>query len=271
MNTIDKLFVKKSFNRHASTYDRNAGLQKSFGEELLTYLNGNSKTAVTILDIGMGTGNTTASLIQRFPEARIHGCDLAFRMISQARTKEFLNPQKDLFIAADGEYLPYRDNYFDLVISSFTYQWCESLDLAFTEALRVLKPGGRFLCSAFGDKTFGELKAAYARACHETSYTRGAALHLSFTEQNCAETLHSAGFSNIFTCSRLVTEFYSTVHELVRSIKYMGAQNASWKRSRTLGMRRLWDRMVDIYEHDCSPYGKIAATFEVIIGGGQKA
>ena len=141
MSTIDKTFVKKSFNRHAVTYDRNAVLQNRFGDLMLTLLNGNLKTAPSILDIGMGTGTMIVRLMQRFPDACIHGCDIASRMIAGARACASLNPHRDRFIAADGEYLPYRDNYFDLVISGFTYQWLESPDMAFREALRVLKPG----------------------------------------------------------------------------------------------------------------------------------
>jgi malonyl-CoA O-methyltransferase len=271
MSTIDKTSVKKSFNRHAAIYDRNAALQKRFGKFMLTFLNGNVKKAASILDIGMGTGAITELLMQRFPGARIHGCDLAMGMIARARAREYLNPHRDLFITADGECLPYRDNHFDLVISGFTYQWLESPDMAFKEALRVLKPGGLFLYSAFGDNTFTELKAAYTQACREINYTRGEALQLRFTEKNCSSTMQSAGLIGTFMHAFRVQEQYASVRELVRSIKHMGAQNASQDRNRSLGMKKLWNRMVAIYEHDFSSNNTITATYEIIIGGGQKS
>ncbi|MCX5902127.1 MAG: methyltransferase domain-containing protein, partial [Proteobacteria bacterium] len=141
MSAIDKTFVKKSFNRHAATYDAYAVLQGRLGDRLLQSLNGSLPAAPCMLDIGMGTGNTTMSLLQRFPAARIHGCDLALNMIARARAQEALQPWKQYFIAADTEFLPYRESCFDLVISNFTLQWLEQWDRAAHEIFRVLKPG----------------------------------------------------------------------------------------------------------------------------------
>ena len=270
MSTIDKTFVKKSFNRHALTYDHNAGLQASLGNLLLEFLNGATHRESKILDIGMGTGSMTATLMKRFPDVRIHGCDSAVNMVACARSKDALTSRKELFITADSEFLPYRSGRFDLVISSLMYQWLERCDRAFGEVLRVLKPGGRFLCSAFGEKTFEELRTSYARACRESAYTHGEALQLHFTEDQFLAMLTSAGFIKPFMCTRLITEHYRTVGDLVRSIKGMGAQNASDRRNRGLGIRKVWRRMVELYEKDFGLPGRIPATFEVIMGGGRK-
>jgi len=270
MSAIDKTFVKKSFNRHAATYDDYAALQAILGDRLLQFVNGSLPAAPRILDIGMGTGNTTIRLLQKFPGACIHGCDIALNMVARARSRELLQSRKQCFIAADTEFLPYRSACFDLVISNFTLQWLEQWDRAVHEIFRVLKPGGTFLCSAFGEQTFNELKACFARACRETGYIHGEALKLNGSEERCSSALHAAGFIKSFTAINLMTQHYETVEGLIRCIKGMGAQNASRKRNRGLGIRRIWKRMIAVYESEFRQQDGIAATYHVVMGGGRK-
>jgi len=271
MSNIDKTFVKKSFNRHARTYDQNAGLQGALGNTLLQFLNGSVCAAPRILDIGMGTGTMTASLAEKYPAAQIHGCDIAINMLAHARRKDSLCLRQDLFIAADTEFLPYRENSFDLVLSGCTFQWLDDEERAFCEVFRVLKPGGMFLCSIFGEKTFEELKRSYDQACRETSYSKGEALYLHWSEHTVSALFESAGFIRRFACTDLIRERYRSVEELMRGIKGMGAQNASIRRNRGLGMRAVWDRMIAVYEREFRlPEGGIPATYQVIMAGGQK-
>jgi malonyl-CoA O-methyltransferase len=270
VNTIDKLFVKKTFNRHAPTYDEYAGLQAALGERLLRHVNGSLPAFPRILDIGMGTGGTTLRLLERFPAASIHGCDLALNMVACSRAKEALQSRRQLFITADAEFLPYRDTCFDLVISSFTLQWLEQWGRALQEIYRVLKPGGSFLCSLFGGETFNELRASFIRACAEAGYIPGEPLRLLGSEEHCADALQSAGFLETFTAMDLLTQHYRTVEDLIRCIKGMGAQNASRGRSRGLGVRRIWNRMIALYEADFRQRDGIPATYHVIMGGGKK-
>ena len=60
----------------------------------------------------------------------------------------------------------------------------------------------------------------------------------------------------------------TSVADLVRAIKGMGARNASPRRNRTPGVRRIWQRMVAIYEERYGSQGRIPATYEVIKGRG---
>jgi len=271
MSAIDKTFVKKSFNRHAQTYDQHASLQGALGNTLLQFLNGSVCAAARILDIGMGTGIMTTRLAEKYPAAHIHGCDIATSMLAHARRKDVLCLRKDFFIAADTEFLPYREDSFDLAFSGCTFQWLDEKERAFREVFRVLKPGGRFLCSLFGEKTFAELKSSYDQACRETNYSRGEALALPWSEESVFSLFESAGFIRCFASTNLVREHYRSVKELMRSIKGMGAQNASLRRNKGLGMRALWERMIAVYEHEFGlPDGRVPATYEVIMAGGLK-
>ncbi len=271
MTTIDKAFVKRSFNSSAFTYDEHAGLQKRMVEELLSLAKPESCCVARVLDIGTGTGNLTARLPERFPSAHVHGCDIAEKMIFCAKAKLSPMGQGHFFTAADAEFLPYKGKLFDLVVSSFTFQWLEPWNKALAEAQRVLRPGGMFVFSVFGSKTFTELRQSYTKACMDTGYTGGQALELSLTEEKIKNLLLSCGFKKPLSRTCEVVEDYPCVNELIRSIKGMGARNASDRRNKTPGVRKVWKKMVELYEKDFSVRDKIPATFEIIMGRGVKA
>ena len=196
----------------------------------------------------------------------MHGCDIAANMVLCAREKLSCPGQNQSFIAADAEFLPYEENSFDLVASSFTYQWLEEWDRALEEVKRVLKPGGFFVFSVFGKETFIELRQSYRKACVDTAYKQGEALELFLTEKKVKQVITSCGFIEPSTRSYRIVKTYKTVNDLVRSLKGMGARNASGRRNKTPGVRKVWKRMVEIYEGDFGVPGKIPATHEIIMG-----
>lgn len=266
--TIDKPFIKKSFNASACTYDHYAGLQEAMGARLLELAGLPSETSGRMLDIGMGTGNLTARLMAAYPSAQVHGCDIAFNMIAQARSKLAQAPL--LFPVADAEQLPYANSAFDLVASNFAYQWFEQWRDAMTEVMRVLRPGGLFIFSAFGTNTFSELRQAFTRASRETGYGLGEALALPITEERMRCDMADAGFSQVSGITYSVRAVYASVNELVRAIKGMGARNASTQRNRSTGVRRVWRRMIELYEQESGTPEGVPATFEIIMARGQK-
>ncbi len=269
MTIIDKPFVKKSFNASACTYDHYAGLQESMGARLLELADLPAETAARMLDIGMGTGNLTAQLMAAYPSAQVHGCDIAFNMIAHARGK--LSQAPLLFPVADAEQLPYANSVFDLVASNFAYQWFEQWRDALDEVMRVLRPGGLFIFSAFGTNTFCELRQAFTRASRETGYGLGEALALPITEKRMRCDMADAGFTHVSGITYSVTAVYASVNELVRAIKGMGARNASTHRNRSTGVRRVWRRMIELYEQEFGAPEGVPATFEIIMARGQKA
>ncbi len=270
ISRIEKSFVKKSFNLSARTYDDYSEIQKNMTIRLMQLLPSRTDTPITVLDIGMGTGNLTLKLHDRFPEAQIHGCDLAINMINQAKTRLPSSFQKQFLITADAEFLPYMDNSFDIVTSSFTYQWLSNWDMALKEVWRILNPGGVFVFSAFGQNTFTELKSAYKKACTCNGYKQGEALELSVTEKKTKHSMSISGLKKPFTESHLIVKNYQSVKELLRSIKGMGAKNAAPNRNKSLGTRKIWNKMVESYEQDFAINNSLPATFEIIIGGAEK-
>jgi ubiquinone/menaquinone biosynthesis C-methylase UbiE len=98
------------------------------------------------LDVGTGPGYVAAEVARSRPELRMVGLDLAGHMAEKAgRYAAWIGIDgRALWPQADGQRLPFPDDVFDLVFSSFAmHHWTEPLRVL-NEMARVLKPGGRY-------------------------------------------------------------------------------------------------------------------------------
>lgn len=101
-----------------------------------------------VLDVGCGTGTLAIALRAKVgPRGEVVGIDAAPEMIAVARDKATKQGADIDFRVGLIEEIPFPDDSFDLVLSSFMLHHLPD-DLkrkGFAEIRRVLKPGGRFL------------------------------------------------------------------------------------------------------------------------------
>lgn len=96
-----------------------------------------------VLDIACGPGYGAGGAAARGADAI--GLDMAPNMVAEA-SKNF--PAAE-FQVGEGESLPFDDERFDAVVTSFGILHMTDLDKAISEAYRVLKPGGRYAFSTW--------------------------------------------------------------------------------------------------------------------------
>jgi ubiquinone/menaquinone biosynthesis C-methylase UbiE len=96
-----------------------------------------------LLDVGCGTGRTAFQLGRALPRLSIIGVDLSPYYLEVARENCANNPEVS-FLEANGEELPFRDEYFDCVTTTFVMHELprDVRRQVFAEMRRVLKPGG---------------------------------------------------------------------------------------------------------------------------------
>jgi SAM-dependent methyltransferase len=96
-----------------------------------------------VLDLGSGSGTDTfAAALLVGPTGRVTGVDMTAEQLAKA---ERLRDGADHieFVPGRLEALPFPDGSFDVVISNGVVNLCPDKALAFREAARVLRPGGR--------------------------------------------------------------------------------------------------------------------------------
>ena len=102
------------------------------------------KAGERALDIGCGAGvDTLIAALMTAPDGFVAGVDVTRAMIERARHNAMLMRVSVDFQVCGAESLPYKDNWFDLVISNGAMNLVAGKAAAAREMFRVLRPGGR--------------------------------------------------------------------------------------------------------------------------------
>jgi SAM-dependent methyltransferase len=137
----------------AGDYDAIAGYIWSVGGDLVERVGVGPTDAV--LDVACGTGNATIPAAQA--GARTAGLDLTPELLEGARRRAGEAGVEIEWVEGDAEALPFDDESFDVVLSTFGCMFAPRHAVAAAELARVLKPGGRLGVAAWTpDGTIGD-------------------------------------------------------------------------------------------------------------------
>jgi ubiquinone/menaquinone biosynthesis C-methylase UbiE len=116
-----------------------------------------------VLETAAGTGVVTRALVSALPQGvSIVATDLNQPMLDHASSQ--LSSERVTWQQADAQMLPFPDGTFDAVVCQFGVMFFPDKPRAFAEALRVLKPGGRFLFSVWDRIEENEFADAVVRS-----------------------------------------------------------------------------------------------------------
>ncbi len=254
INSLRQDLVRRNFSRHADEYDRHARIQKIVATKLLRCLPSAAGQG-QCLEVGCGTGILSQLFLERHPAASLILSDIAHGMSCQIAQAFPGRPVVD----ADAAQLPFMAERFDLVLSSSVYQWVDPLPQAVAEIQRILRPGGMLVLALFGEQTLFELRQSHAEALdggisHGQSFPGCQQLRNALADNFEVELLEKS----------YEIEWHDDVPQLLRSLKAIGAQNASRHRPGGLGSRQLMQRMYAHYQRNFGIGNRIPATYEVI-------
>jgi ubiquinone/menaquinone biosynthesis C-methylase UbiE len=94
-----------------------------------------------VLDVAAGNGNATLAAARRF--ADVVSTDYVGELLERGRERADADRLTVAFQEADAENLPFPENSFDVVLSTFGVMFTPNQEKAAQEMLRVCKPGGR--------------------------------------------------------------------------------------------------------------------------------
>ena len=147
-----KGLVENVFNKVYDQYDlmndfMSLGIHRLWKKNLLNMMNPTPNQK--LIDVACGTGDIAKLYLNYVNNnSKITCVDPNKGMIKKG--KEKLSNFKNLeWVLASAEKLPFSENSFDFYTISFGLRNTKNLNKALSEAYRVLKPGGRFLCLEF--------------------------------------------------------------------------------------------------------------------------
>ena len=254
MSAIELSTVRRHFDRAAAGFHTASVLHKRVGKELVERLSLVDLSPRHILDLGCGTGWCTAFLSHQFGQSAVVGLDLSEAML-RAGEKTTVSG----FINGDAHRLPLADQCVDLIFSNLLLPWCDT-QIVFSEACRVLRPGGLFTFSSCGPDSLRELAAAWAMV------DEGSHVHTFSDMHDLGDSLVQSGFSEPVMDVEMLTFTYRTLEALVTDLRATGARNALSSRLRGLRGRGQGQRLKLAYESFRSEDGTLPLSWEVIYG-----
>ncbi len=113
---------------------------------------------IRILELGCGDGALWVENLKHLPkEADIILSDISEGMLRDARRAIGAKDGRFSYEVFDCQHIPFVDGSFDLVIANHVLFYCEDIRRVCGEVRRVLRPDGRFLCSAYGQEHMKEV------------------------------------------------------------------------------------------------------------------
>ncbi len=154
--------VRGVFDSVAGRYDlmndvMSGGVHRLWKDAMVAWLS--PRPGSRILDVAGGTGDIAFRMLdssaRKGQPAHVIVADINEEMLrvgaGRAQTQRTGKPQPQGWVTADAEALPFDDNSMDAYTISFGIRNVTHVDKALSEAFRVLKRGGRFLCLEFSE------------------------------------------------------------------------------------------------------------------------
>jgi len=165
--------VQGVFDSVASKYDvmndvMSGGVHRLWKDHLIRRIR--PRAGLHYLDVAGGTGDISFRIRKKAgKDARITLCDLDEQMLRVGRDRSIDKGMMNDFdwITGNAESLPIPDKSVDVYTIAFGLRNVTHIDTALAEAVRVLKPGGRFYCLEFShvtDPYFADIYDKYSYA-----------------------------------------------------------------------------------------------------------
>jgi ubiquinone/menaquinone biosynthesis C-methylase UbiE len=161
--------VARAFDVHASSYDKLVGANPGYHEHLRLSARrmglpdrGRGKR---LLDLGCGTGASTAALLDAFPDAEVVAVDASTEMLKQARRKNW--PSRVRFVHADAVHLEQAKitGPFDAIMAAYLLRNLPDRDAGLRRFFHLLRPGAPLAVHEYSVRDSARSRAVWTAMC----------------------------------------------------------------------------------------------------------
>ncbi len=160
-----KSLIQSVFSSVASKYDlmndlMSFGIHRLWKQEFVQKVV--KKPNFVYLDIACGTGDIAAKLREKNPNSTVIAMDPNPEMLQKGKEKQADKGRFGItWKEGSAEAIPLEDNSVDVITISFGFRNVSDKEAALKEFIRVLKPGGQFLCLEFSKVEHSFLEYIY--------------------------------------------------------------------------------------------------------------
>lgn len=140
------IYEQGNIAAHTKVLELGCGDGRLWVDNIDSVMSQNIKTHITVSDISDGMVNDARRNITEAYEKCVKNYE---NMVSSNNIFEY--------DVADCQNMSYNDSSYDCVIANHVLFYCEDIDKACKEIVRVLKPGGVFVCATYGSHHMQEI------------------------------------------------------------------------------------------------------------------
>ena len=206
-SVFDKVYKKYDFMNDIMSF----GIHRIWKKKLIDWMN--PQLNDTLIDVASGTGDIAKLFSKKVKNSNRISCvepNDEMYFVGKTNLKNFKHV---IWYKAEAEKLPFKNETFDFYTISYGIRNVSDINVSLKEALRVLKPGGRFMCLEFS-KVNNEM--------------------INFLYQNYSKTIPIIGKYIVGSSKpydyliKSINEFYSQ-KELVNLMKLNGFSNIEYR------------------------------------------
>lgn len=244
------------FSFAAKTYDRHAHPQQALAATVMKKLP--KRTPNRILELGVGTGQLTRLLVQRYPQAEINAIDIAPGMVEFGRRK-WGRQARVSWAAGDAQTYRTKEPY-PLIVSASALQWVQDLRATCENIRRNLAQDGVLVVGMMLNGTLRGLR----RARREIAPSKMSTFELPTLTQTL-DALTVSGFTICDTVYETYRYPYQDTRSLLKILHEQGVTGGSSSTGYTPLTRGELSRLMELYQRQNEEQGRVYADYETVV------
>lgn len=196
-----------------------------------------------VLDVASGSGNTAIAAARRGCE--VIGADYVPALLDRGRERAAVERLPVTFVDGDAEDLPFPDESFDVVLSTFGVMFAPDQERAASELLRVCRPGGKIGLANFPPDSLAG--GFFRTAARYSPPPRGVKAPVLWgTEDWLWETFRGSIDSLELTRRSVMLRYRSARHWLDFFIRYFGPIGTVYETLDPVRRERFGDQLMEL-------------------------